>query len=170
VGTWCVARSDKLGGWIVRPVWGGTQVVNFDAPATVEGYVHRVGRTGRGGAVGSAVSLLTPDDAALAAEIDVLLAGGNAGGAADTDDGGATERPAAGADGSAQPGGLQPLARLTKAAVEALRYRAEDVARTLTKTMVKEVRARTKETQRMEKQESQGSDKGSWCMLPTRSS
>lgn len=34
---------------------------------------------------------------------------------------------------------LKPFKRLTKAAVEALRYRAEDVARSLTKAVVKEV-------------------------------
>lgn len=37
--------------------------------------------------------------------------------------------------------GMQPFTRLTKAAVEALRYRAEDIARSITKSVVKEVRA-----------------------------
>lgn len=35
---------------------------------------------------------------------------------------------------------LKPFTRLTRAAVEALRYRGEDVARSLTKSVVKEVR------------------------------
>lgn len=33
-------------------------VVNFDFPLTVNSYVHRVGRTARGGAVGYALSLV----------------------------------------------------------------------------------------------------------------
>ena len=40
---------------------------------------------------------------------------------------------------AAPEGGLQPFPMLTKASVEALRYRAEDIARSLTKTVVKEV-------------------------------
>ena len=34
---------------------------------------------------------------------------------------------------------LQPFPRITRAAIEALRYRAEDIARSLTKTVIKEV-------------------------------
>lgn len=37
-------------------------VINYDLPMMAEDYVHRVGRTARGGASGEAVSLLTPDD------------------------------------------------------------------------------------------------------------
>lgn len=36
-------------------------------------------------------------------------------------------------------GGLRPFERLTKASVEGLRYRAEDIARSLTKSAIKEV-------------------------------
>ena len=43
-----------------------------------------------------------------------------------------------GGDGSAQ-GGLRPFERLTKASIEGLRYRAEDIARSLTKSAIKEV-------------------------------
>ncbi|MGL1930486.1 MAG: DEAD/DEAH box helicase [Desulfotalea sp.] len=38
------------------------QVVNFDLPHVAEDYVHRIGRTGRAGATGQAVSLVTADD------------------------------------------------------------------------------------------------------------
>ena len=38
-----------------------THVINFDAPADREAYVHRVGRTGRAGATGTGVSLYLPD-------------------------------------------------------------------------------------------------------------
>ena len=44
------------------------------------------------------------------------------------------------ADEEAAPGALRPFPRITRAATEALRYRAEDIARSLTKTVIKEVR------------------------------
>lgn len=39
------------------------QVVNFDLPNIAEDYVHRIGRTGRAGATGQAVSLVCADEA-----------------------------------------------------------------------------------------------------------
>lgn len=39
------------------------QVVNFDLPHVSEDYVHRIGRTGRAGATGLAISLVTADQA-----------------------------------------------------------------------------------------------------------
>jgi ATP-dependent RNA helicase RhlE len=41
---------------------GITHVVNFDVPATPEAYVHRVGRTGRALASGTAVTLVSPEE------------------------------------------------------------------------------------------------------------
>jgi ATP-dependent RNA helicase RhlE len=41
---------------------GLTHVVNFDLPDTAENYTHRVGRTARMGAVGVAITLVTPED------------------------------------------------------------------------------------------------------------
>jgi len=38
--------------------------------------------------------------------------------------------------------GLQPFHHLTKASVEALRYRGEDIARSISKAVVKEARAK----------------------------
>jgi ATP-dependent RNA helicase RhlE len=43
-------------------VQGISHVINYDMPDTVEGYVHRAGRTARVDAVGQAVSLVTPTD------------------------------------------------------------------------------------------------------------
>lgn len=40
-------------------------VVNFDVPATVSEYVHRIGRTGRAGRAGTAITLFTEADFAL---------------------------------------------------------------------------------------------------------
>ena len=50
-------------------------VVNFDAPASGEAYVHRIGRTGRAGAAGAAHTFLTADDARVANEILKVLRG-----------------------------------------------------------------------------------------------
>mgnify|MGYP000964099920 FL=1 len=47
-------------------------VFNFDIPFNAEDYVHRIGRTGRAGASGLAVSLVTGSDARLMAEIEKL--------------------------------------------------------------------------------------------------
>lgn len=41
---------------------GLSHVFNFDLPMVAEDYVHRIGRTGRGGASGTAVSLVGPQD------------------------------------------------------------------------------------------------------------
>lgn len=46
---------------------GVTTVVNFDLPKTIEEYIHRIGRTGRLGNLGRAVSFYDPDhDSAIA--------------------------------------------------------------------------------------------------------
>lgn len=49
------------------------QVVNFELPNVAEDYVHRIGRTGRAGACGEAVSLVCADEAADLAGIERLL-------------------------------------------------------------------------------------------------
>ena len=38
------------------------QVINFDLPSVPEDYVHRIGRTGRAGCHGEAISLVSPDE------------------------------------------------------------------------------------------------------------
>jgi len=48
-------------------------VVNFDLPHVSEDYVHRIGRTGRAGASGVAVSFVTADDAKLLFTIERLI-------------------------------------------------------------------------------------------------
>jgi len=49
-------------------------VVNFDLPHVAEDYVHRIGRTGRAGAEGEAVSLVCHEDRPLMAAIERLMA------------------------------------------------------------------------------------------------
>jgi ATP-dependent RNA helicase RhlE len=48
-------------------------VVNFDLPHVPEDYVHRIGRTGRAGATGEAISLVCADDKPLLADIERLI-------------------------------------------------------------------------------------------------
>ena len=48
-------------------------VVNLDLPIVAEDYVHRIGRTGRAGATGQAVSLVCADEVQLLSAIEVLI-------------------------------------------------------------------------------------------------
>ncbi len=43
-------------------VTGISHVVNFDVPRYAEDYIHRIGRTGRAGSVGDALTLVSPDE------------------------------------------------------------------------------------------------------------
>src|SRR5689334_20791671 len=53
-------------------VKGVSHVINFDVPWQPDDYVHRIGRTGRAGAKGIAVTLATKDDAELIQRIEKL--------------------------------------------------------------------------------------------------
>ncbi|MBM3393541.1 MAG: ATP-dependent helicase, partial [Betaproteobacteria bacterium] len=48
-------------------------VINFELPPNAEDYIHRVGRTGRAGAEGEAISLVAPSDAESLRDIEKLL-------------------------------------------------------------------------------------------------
>src|SRR5688572_14096767 len=48
-------------------------VVNYELPNVPEDYVHRIGRTGRAGATGIAVSLVAPDEIGLLKDIEKVL-------------------------------------------------------------------------------------------------
>jgi len=48
-------------------------VINYDLPFNAEDYVHRIGRTGRAGASGDAISLCTDKDERLLADIEKLI-------------------------------------------------------------------------------------------------
>ncbi|MFM7527840.1 MAG: DEAD/DEAH box helicase, partial [Nodosilinea sp.] len=54
---WVVATDIAARGLHVDDL---THVINFDLPDAVESYVHRIGRTGRAGKTGVAISLITP--------------------------------------------------------------------------------------------------------------
>jgi ATP-dependent RNA helicase RhlE len=47
-------------------------VVNFDLPTVAEDYIHRIGRTGRAGASGEAISLVCADEVELLAALEAL--------------------------------------------------------------------------------------------------
>jgi ATP-dependent RNA helicase RhlE len=52
---------------------GLPQVINFDVPHSPEDYVHRIGRTGRAGLAGEAISLVAPDDQEKLAAVEKLI-------------------------------------------------------------------------------------------------
>ncbi len=54
-------------------IQGMSHVFNYDVPFHAEDYIHRIGRTGRAGATGRAITLVTPDDGKFVAAIQRLL-------------------------------------------------------------------------------------------------
>ncbi|CAN0917733.1 DEAD-box ATP-dependent RNA helicase 16 [Linum grandiflorum] len=92
-------------------------VINYDMPCSAVGYVHRIGRTGRASNTGVSVSLVSPDEMEIFEEVKSLL----------SDDENSDL--------------ISPFPLLTKSAVESLRYRAEDTAKSVTKVAVREARA-----------------------------
>jgi ATP-dependent RNA helicase RhlE len=54
-------------------VHGITHVINYDLPNVAESYVHRIGRTGRAGAVGRAISFCDQEERGLLLDIERLI-------------------------------------------------------------------------------------------------
>jgi ATP-dependent RNA helicase RhlE len=52
---------------------GVSHVVNFELPNVAESYVHRIGRTGRAGATGSAISFCDPEERPLLRDIERFI-------------------------------------------------------------------------------------------------
>jgi len=50
-----------------------TTVINFDMPNNAEDYVHRIGRCGRAGATGTAISFFTPKNAKMSRDLCKLI-------------------------------------------------------------------------------------------------
>ena len=48
-------------------------VINHDLPMVAEDYIHRIGRTGRAGATGEALSLVSPEEGGLLRQIQRML-------------------------------------------------------------------------------------------------
>ncbi|XP_020591547.1 DEAD-box ATP-dependent RNA helicase 16 [Phalaenopsis equestris] len=95
-------------------------VINFDMPQSCEGYVHRVGRTGRAFNSGASISLVTPEEDKIIEKVKLTL-----GESGDKD----------------ILSYITPFPLLTTNAVESLRYRAEDVVKSVTRFAVRESRA-----------------------------
>ncbi|KAG8098031.1 hypothetical protein GUJ93_ZPchr0013g35947 [Zizania palustris] len=93
-------------------------VVNYDMPPDTTGYVHRIGRTGRANKTGASISLVSPEENGIFQEIENML------------------KDVEKKDTSC----ISPFPLLTKNAVESLRYRAQDVARSVTTRDIKEAR------------------------------
>ena len=54
-------------------VQGISLVVNYDMPKAIEDYIHRVGRTGRAGLEGKALSFITPKDTDIMYDLRIML-------------------------------------------------------------------------------------------------
>ncbi|EMR61289.1 putative atp-dependent rna helicase dbp-2 protein [Eutypa lata UCREL1] len=50
-----------------------THVINYDYPNNSEDYIHRIGRTGRAGANGTAITLFTTDNSKQARDLVAVL-------------------------------------------------------------------------------------------------
>ena len=48
-------------------------VINYEIPRAPEDYIHRIGRTGRAGASGKAISLVSPEEEKYLKEIEKLI-------------------------------------------------------------------------------------------------
>lgn len=48
-------------------------VINYDFPLNIEDYVHRIGRTGRGGAFGVSYALFTKENERMASDLIKIL-------------------------------------------------------------------------------------------------
>ena len=54
-------------------VTGISHVINFDLPADIENYVHRIGRTGRIGKDGVAISFVLPEEGGHLTDIEMTI-------------------------------------------------------------------------------------------------
>jgi ATP-dependent RNA helicase DeaD len=52
---------------------GISHVINYDLPADIENYVHRIGRTGRIGKDGVAIAFVTPEEGSHLTEIEITI-------------------------------------------------------------------------------------------------
>ena len=57
-------------------ILGVEAVINYDSPANLAAYLHRIGRTARAGRQGRAVSLIEDSDRALVKEVSLPIFGG----------------------------------------------------------------------------------------------
>ena len=58
---------------LTTDVKGISYVINYDMPGNIEDYVHRIGRTGRAGTTGTAVSLFTEANSKLGGDLCKIM-------------------------------------------------------------------------------------------------
>ncbi|CDJ42292.1 ATP-dependent nucleolar RNA helicase, putative [Eimeria tenella] len=109
------AKDSEFAGHRGLDMQGVACVFNFDAPSSLKSYIHRIGRTGRGGSMGVAVTLIDASQEQQQLLLQQLL----------------TVRRAPGSNCST----LTPLS-LQLQDVECFRYRVEDVRRGITKRVI----------------------------------
>ena len=127
---------------------GVSFVINFDLPVTAAAYTHRVGRTARGGANGTALSFITAPGGAKGKDTEAAERDGQLLREIQTQqpslpssDGDGSIFGAKGAEDSSA-GRLQPSPLLfNMRELESFRYRVEDTLRSVTGIAVRELRA-----------------------------
>jgi ATP-dependent RNA helicase DeaD len=67
----CLIATDVMSRGI--DVSGISHVINYDLPTDIENYVHRIGRTGRIGRDGVAISFVTPEQSGMLTDIEVTI-------------------------------------------------------------------------------------------------
>lgn len=67
----CLIATDVMSRGI--DVNGISHVINYDLPTDIENYVHRIGRTGRIGRDGVAISFVTPEQGGMLTDIEVTI-------------------------------------------------------------------------------------------------
>jgi ATP-dependent RNA helicase DDX23/PRP28 len=67
----CLVATDVAGHGINIP--GVAHVINYDMPANIEMYTHRIGRTGRAGETGTATTFLTLQDIEVFDDLKQML-------------------------------------------------------------------------------------------------
>ncbi|KAI9188059.1 ATP-dependent DNA/RNA helicase [Blastocladiella emersonii ATCC 22665] len=105
-----------------------TAVINFDMPATPQSYVHRVGRTARGGRKGMSLSLVLTDPAVKPVDLKPTQM---------VPEAAVFKRIVA---AQTQLGAVIKPFTFNKQQVDAFRYRMQDAMRAVTRTAVREAR------------------------------
>lgn len=70
----CIEKDHAVfANYAIKDVRDITHVINYDYPNNSEDYVHRIGRTGRAGAKGTAITFFTTDNAKQARDLITIL-------------------------------------------------------------------------------------------------
>jgi ATP-dependent RNA helicase DeaD len=67
----CLVATDVVGRGI--DVTGISHIINYDLPEDADNYIHRIGRTGRMGKDGVAISFVTPEEGERLTQIEICV-------------------------------------------------------------------------------------------------